>query len=147
MTPDIQIAETHVRELPEVLPLIKDYQLFYGITTVTNDQRDRFFREVISEPKNGHMYSARKGDEVVGSTTVYFTRPGALVERVAHLGDQYVVPRQRGLGIGRNLMVVVDNCAEREGIKIVPWLGMNPIKRLSGFMTPQSPLRLRSSSI
>ncbi|UGY91989.1 GNAT family N-acetyltransferase [Streptomyces gobiensis] len=107
----------------QVLPLIAEYQRFYGCEP--DEARNRkFFGELLDDDTYGLQLSARAGDRVVGFVTLYWTRTSTQATTVALLNDLYVHPDFRGgreNGVGAELMRAAARAAAERGYPSLNW--------------------------
>lgn len=122
MPTNIRIAFADDGNLKALLPLISDYQKFYGFDWITSEQNQTFFARLLRSPQVGKVIIAVEGDAIVGFATGFFTFSGALAEPIVHMGDIYVIPTRRSAGIGKLLIDAVVECANQQGIRRVRWL-------------------------
>ncbi|OGF54963.1 MAG: hypothetical protein A2Z21_02905, partial [Candidatus Fraserbacteria bacterium RBG_16_55_9] len=70
----------------------------------------------------GVQFLAYAGDDPIGFATLFFTESCLSASRVGTLNDLYVVPEERGRGVGRVLM---DHCIAHlrtKGLATMAWL-------------------------
>lgn len=109
-------------DLEQLLPLIRGYQAFYEIATVSDEQTRSFFGAVIENTAESFIVVARTDGEMIGFATGYITVSGYLACRLVHMGDLFVKPERRGQGVGRTLIAAVAQHAQGLGLSIVRWL-------------------------
>ncbi|GAB3112042.1 GNAT family N-acetyltransferase [Aestuariicella hydrocarbonica] len=95
--------------LHEVLPLIRQYQAFYGVTEITDARNAAFFAQFgVSNPA-GCQFAYRSSGKVVGFATVYLTFNSTIAAKVAVMNDLFTLADCRGQGVGRQL---IERCRE-----------------------------------
>jgi GNAT superfamily N-acetyltransferase len=103
-----------------VLPLIADYQRFYGVAEPDHARNAYFFRRFVAPSDDGLLLGAWRGDALVGHACLYWTFSSITAVEVVLLNDLWVVPAARGDGVGRAL---IDHSAavarERDASKLV----------------------------
>ncbi|CAA0106740.1 Uncharacterised protein [BD1-7 clade bacterium] len=108
--------------LPEILPLIREYQTFYQVEDICDDRNHVFFSQFGSDNPAGCQFLYRHEGQVVAFTTVYFTFTSTIAAKVATLNDVYTLPEYRGQGIARQL---IDHCRDfaiESGAKRLQWV-------------------------
>ncbi|MBY0443296.1 MAG: GNAT family N-acetyltransferase [Mycobacteriaceae bacterium] len=121
--PIYHIAAVDESTFDDLLPLIADYQRFYG--QEPNEQRNRqFFGELLGDDTHGLQLLARHGDCAIGFVTLYWTRMSTQATVVALLNDLYVSPNHRGRrsgGVGDQLMQAAAQAASSRGYPLLTW--------------------------
>jgi GNAT superfamily N-acetyltransferase len=79
-------------------------------------------RMIVSNPETGIILVARHSGKIVGMVCLLFTVSTALGARVAILEDMLVLPTQRGLGIGTDLLNAAIVTARENGCKRITLL-------------------------
>lgn len=100
---DVRVERVTSRSLDEVLPLVADYQRFYGATPDAGRNRFHFGR-LVKDPEAGVQFLARSDAGVVGFATMYFPYSSVQARRYAQLNDLFTVATARRSGVGRALM-------------------------------------------
>ena len=108
--------------LPEVLPLIRAYQVFYQVPEINDEKNRAFFSQFGQGQPQGCQLLARWGDRVVGFATVYFSFSSTIAEKVAVLNDLYILPELRRLGVGRSLIEAAREYAAEQSAVRLQWL-------------------------
>jgi GNAT superfamily N-acetyltransferase len=116
----VVIERVTLTNLDSVLPLIAAYQQFYRVEPNTDRNRMHFGR-LATAPSQGAQWVAMNGDAAVGFVTAYRVLSSTLAVERCLLNDLYVDPSQRGLGIGRQLIVQCTAWAVAEGYDGVYW--------------------------
>ncbi len=106
----------------DVLPLIKEYQAFYGVANIDEEKNNSYFYQFVSSNKNGVLHILRVDGEAIGFTTIYNGFSSTRAEAVAVLNDLYVRSSYRGHGYGKKLINHALAEAKRMGYKRLQWL-------------------------
>ncbi|MCP9999685.1 GNAT family N-acetyltransferase [Streptomyces sudanensis] len=107
----------------DLLPLIADYQRFYGCEPDESRNR-RFFGDMVGDDTHGLQLLARHGDRAAGFTTLYWTRVSTRATTVALLNDLFVHPDHRGGrrdGLGTLLLRAAAREAAARGYRNLVW--------------------------
>ncbi|ORT60673.1 GNAT family N-acetyltransferase [Streptomyces sp. CB03238] len=115
---------SHVDEstFEAVLPLIADYQNFYGCAP--DDARNRaFFGDLLADPAQGLQLLASDDEtgQAVGFATLYWVRVSTRATVVALLNDLYVRPGHRGNQVGAALLRAAADAAGERGYGSLVW--------------------------
>lgn len=110
------------RNIEDVLPLIKEYQVFYGVEGVDEDKNRLFFSQFTQNHDGGILHLYRVGGQAIGFTTVYSGFSSTRAEAVAVLNDVYVQPSYRGKGYASALVANAFELAKARGFSRVQWL-------------------------
>jgi GNAT superfamily N-acetyltransferase len=104
------------------LPLWQAYLTFYEATIPPETTRVTFTRLIdLAEPMGGFIARNELG-HAVGIAHWIMHRSCWTVGDYCYLQDLFVMPTQRGLGIGRRLAEAVSNEAQSRGCSRVHWL-------------------------
>src|SRR5215212_10176012 len=107
--------------LERVLPLIADYQRFYGVSAPDGERNRRFFARFCAGDA-GILLQAHSGDEIVGFACVYWTQDSISARDVAVLYDLFVVEGRRGGGVGRALIEAAAAAARERELPTLSWM-------------------------
>lgn len=106
---------------PLVLPLISDYQKFYG-SEPNGQLNEVFFRRFIESHDEGVQFIAFDDqDRPVGFATVYWQMSTLSAGRSCVLNDLYTVPASRGQGVARALIAHASSYARCCGARSLQW--------------------------
>ncbi|MCK5829784.1 MAG: GNAT family N-acetyltransferase [Methylococcales bacterium] len=106
----------------EVLPLIKEYQIFYGVEQIDEKKNQAFFSQFIQNHENGILHLYKVAHKAIGFTTIYKGFSSTRSEAVAVLNDLYIQPSHRGNGYARELIDNAINTAKLMGFSRLQWL-------------------------
>jgi GNAT superfamily N-acetyltransferase len=117
----IDIVAVTPANLAVVLPLIAEYQRFYGATPDEARNRAHFGR-LATTPALGAQWLAHDATgQGVGFVTAYRVQSSVSAVEQCLLNDLYVVPQLRGQGLGRRLIVHCAAWAHSEGYADIHW--------------------------
>jgi ribosomal protein S18 acetylase RimI-like enzyme len=108
--------------LAEVLPLVRAYQEFYKVSTISDDRNSEFFAQFGESSPFGCQFIYREASNVVGFATVYFSFTSTITAKVAVLNDLYTLPNYRGRGVGRKLIEHCRCFAAANGAARLQWV-------------------------
>lgn len=108
--------------LNEVLPLIKEYQIFYGVKNIDDHKNKLFFSKFTKNNDNGVLHLYRLNKEVIGFTTIYKGFSSTRAEIVAILNDLYIQPKHRKNGYAKELINNALKIAKEMGLSRLQWL-------------------------
>lgn len=101
----IEVVEEYNFE--DVLPLVREYQIFYDAKP--DDARNReFFGQFSRTHEKGVQFIAYDGGEAIGFATVYFIMKSTRACVIASLNDLYVRENYRGLRKGGAALALMD---------------------------------------
>jgi GNAT superfamily N-acetyltransferase len=126
VTSEIRIAPVRVIDLPLLLPMMRAYCDFYGVSP-RDDRLVALCRTLIDDPQEGVQLMARRldsHDEVgdpVGFATVFWTWQTLDAARIGVMNDLFVVPEARGGGVGRSLIEHCRGICRKRGAAKLAW--------------------------
>jgi GNAT superfamily N-acetyltransferase len=107
-------------ELDDLLPLIAEYQRFYGAEP--NDSRNRrFFARFIAPSEDGLLLGAWEGKQGIGFACLYWTFSSVAASDIALMNDLLVRPASRSRGVGRLLISSAIRHAAARGCDRLVW--------------------------
>jgi len=121
--PRLHVERVDASSLEAVLPLIGEYQRFYGREADESGNR-RFFGELLGDNPHGLQLVARQGPHAIGFATLYWVRVSTRAATVALLNDLYVHPDHRGgreAGAGTALLRAAAREAAERGLSQLTW--------------------------
>jgi GNAT superfamily N-acetyltransferase len=116
----VTVRPLRPEELGSALPLIAGYQRFYRAEP--DDERNRaFFSRFLEPSDDGLLLGAWEDDQLVGFATTYWTFSSTRARDIALMNDLFVVPGQRGSGVGRALIEACAAAARARGCAHLEW--------------------------
>lgn len=110
--------------LPALLPLIADYQRFYGNDAPDDEHNAAFFGRFVAPSERGMLLAACEGDadvEPAGYACLYWTYSSISATGVVLLNDLYVRPARRSAGVGEALIAGAREVAVQRGCSHLRW--------------------------
>ena len=109
-------------DLPALLPLIAEYQRFYGNTAPDDAHNADFFGRFVAPSDRGMLLGAYDDDgALAGYTCLYWTYSSVSASEVVLLNDLYVAPSRRGAGVGEALIAAATEVAHDRGCSHLRW--------------------------
>ena len=99
----MHVAPVTEEQFEAVLPLIADYQRFYG-SDPDPVRNAAFFRRFLEPSDEGLLLGAWEQGELLGHACLYWTFSSVSAEEVVLLNDLFVREQHRGSGVGRTLI-------------------------------------------
>lgn len=121
-TQGARIAPIDESTYEAVLPLIAEYQRFYGVRQPDDERNRAFFRRFLHPGDVGLLLGAWWGPELAGFACLYWALSSILASETVIMNDLLVVDNHRGKGLGRALIEASADEARRRGAHHVEWL-------------------------
>lgn len=109
------------KNFSEVLPLIRQYQEFYNVPSISDSMNSEFFSQFGESNSLGCLFIYRKDEQAIAFATVYFSFASSIASKIAIMNDLYTVPQMRGLGIGKLLIEHCHTFAKSHGAARLQW--------------------------
>jgi len=116
------IESVTAQNLDEVLPLIRQYQTFYKVTEIDDQNNKRFFSQFSKDSDKGCLFAYRKEGKLLGFATVYFSFSSTITAKVAVLNDLYTIEDARGQGVGSALIKYCEAYGKSKGALRLQWV-------------------------
>lgn len=118
----ISLVPADRKLLLQMLPLIADYQRFYGMEP-DHERNLNFFTDLLEQPELAVQFAALgPNDQVIGFATVYFFPSSLSARTYGMLNDLYTLPEYRSQGVGRLLIRRCQELAKERGLGSLEWL-------------------------
>ena len=118
----MRISPITAEEYEQVVPLIADYQRFYGVDEPDEAVNDAFFRRFLAPSDVGLLLGAWAGDELAGYACLYWTFSSVTPGDVVLMNDLFVAASHRGSGVGRALVDAALATARERGAIALRWM-------------------------
>ena len=118
----MEITLVREADLPELLPLVRGYCDFYGVSP-GDDELVALSRALIADPdKEGFQLIARGEDgRALGFATVFWSWSTLSAARIAVMNDLFVHPDGRGTGLAEALIEECRIRAQSRGAASLTW--------------------------
>lgn len=116
------IEPINVKNLNEVLPLIRKYQEFYNIDKIDDDKNRAFFSQFGYSSNKGCLFGYRLNGKFVAFATVYFCYASSIISKVGVMNDLFTSLEYRQQGIGKELIKHCENYAKENGAVRLQWV-------------------------
>jgi ribosomal protein S18 acetylase RimI-like enzyme len=109
-------------DLPELLPLIRDYCDFYEVSP-SDEKLETMIRTLLADPdREGIQMIARDDDgSPLGFATVFWSWQTLSAARCGVMNDLFVTPEARGQGVGRELIEACRRRCRAHGAAELVW--------------------------
>jgi GNAT superfamily N-acetyltransferase len=120
MTTALTIRPATAEDLDALLPLIAEYQRFYGARPDAASNR-AFFARFLAPSDAGVLLGAWEASEPTGFTCLYWTSSSVSAVDVALMNDLLVSPTHRSRGVGEQLIAAAADAARSRGCVRLEW--------------------------
>jgi GNAT superfamily N-acetyltransferase len=121
MEAGLRIEPITEEEFDRFLPLIADYQSFYGVKEPDDGRNQAFFRRFLAPSDDGLLLGAWDQGEPAGYACLYWFFTSISAAESVLMNDLYVVPHARGRGVGRGLIEASRGVAGERGAHHLEW--------------------------
>ena len=119
---DLEVRAIADDEIETVLPLIADYQRFYGVADPDEAKNRSFFAAFVAPSDVGELIGAFRDGALIGYTCLYWTFSSVSAEPVVLLNDLFVASGARGGGVGLRLIEAARDVARARGAARLKWM-------------------------
>jgi GNAT superfamily N-acetyltransferase len=116
----VEVRPVRPQEMEELLPLVADYQRFYGADPDAERNR-RFFSRFLHPSDEGLLLGAWADGTLVGFATLYWFHSSTKAMDTVLLNDLFVRDDVRGGGVGRALIRAALEETHRRGAEHLEW--------------------------
>lgn len=121
MSSEVRVAPISAEQLEQLLPLIGDYQRFYGVEDVDEDRNRAFFARFLAPSGDGMLLGAWRNRELAGYACLYWHFTSLVPAETVLMNDLYVVESFRSQGVGRALIEASAAVARERGAHRLEW--------------------------
>jgi GNAT superfamily N-acetyltransferase len=116
----VDVRPVHQRDLEELLPLVADYQRFYGAEP-DEERNRRFFSRFLHPSDEGLLLGAWVDGGLAGFATLYWFHSSTKATDSVLMNDLFVREDARSAGVGRLLILSALDEARRRGSAHLEW--------------------------
>ncbi|HZO06830.1 MAG TPA: GNAT family N-acetyltransferase [Solirubrobacterales bacterium] len=117
----MEISPVSPAQFEELLPLIANYQRFYGVENPDTDRNREFFRRFLAPSDDGLLLGARGEGGFLGYACLYWHFSSTRAIEVVLMNDLFVDESARGRGVGRALIEASATVARERGAPVLEW--------------------------
>ncbi len=114
----LKLNQVPLEELQTLLPLVRAYHQFEGIT-LDDVERQEVLQRLLAEPELGRIWFIELDGTVIGYIALCFGFSIEFAGRDAFVDEFFIVESYRGQGIGRQALALVVEEAEKLDIRAV----------------------------
>lgn len=118
----VAVKTSEIASIDELLPLIEDYQRFYGVEP-NHEHNKAFFTSLLDSKDQGMMLEAKflTGSIIVGYACLHWRLDTVSARSVVCLHDLYVSPEHRRKRVGDALLKAAAANAYLRGAEALVW--------------------------
>jgi len=116
------IEPIDVKNINEVLPLIRQYQEFYKIENIDENKNKEFFSQFGYSSSKGCLFGYRLDGKLVAFATVYFSYASSITSKVGIMNDLFTLEECRQQGIAKKLISHCEKYAKENGAAQLQWV-------------------------
>ena len=116
------IKAVNADNLSLVLPMIRQYQEFYKVDNINDENNRVFFSQFGPNSSSGCQFIISHEGVIAGFATVYFSFASSIIQKVAILNDLYTLPELRGKGLARQLIEHCRHYAKQHDATRLQWV-------------------------
>jgi len=116
------IQAVNSENLHLILPLIRQYQEFYKVQDIDDENNRVFFSQFGLGSTSGCQFMISHDGVIAGFATVYFSFASGITQKVAIMNDLYTLSSLRGKGLAKQLIEHCRQYAKQEGAARLQWV-------------------------
>jgi len=116
------IESIDVKNLNEVLPLIRKYQEFYKIENIDENKNKEFFSQFGYSSSKGCLFGYRLDGKLVAFATLYFSYASSITSKVGIMNDLFTLEEYRQQGIAKKLIIHCEKYAKENSAARLQWV-------------------------
>jgi GNAT superfamily N-acetyltransferase len=118
----MRIARVDEADLGDLLPLVRAYCDFYGVSPA-DDALLALSRALVADPEREGVQLLARGDDgrAIGFATVFWSWDTLAAERIGIMHDLFVAPAARGTGVADALIEACTEECRRHGAAKLGW--------------------------
>ena len=117
----IVIRQAEENDVPRIVELTKELAEYEHLSALCNITAE-MFRKLIFEEHSLNVLCAEKDGKIIGIASYYFYKISTFSgKKVLYLEDLYVIPEERGKGIGTRFFAELKKIAENSQCGKIEW--------------------------
>ncbi len=118
---DIVIRQAEEKDVPRIVELTKELAEYEHLSALCNITPE-MFRKLIFEEHSLSVLCAEKDETIIGIASYYFYKISTFSgKKVLYLEDLYVIPEERGKGVGTLFFAELKKAAENHRCGKIEW--------------------------
>lgn len=117
----LRIEPATAAQYERLLPMIADYQRFYGVEDIDEARNRAFFRRFLAPSEVGLLLAAWDGERPLGYACLYWHMTSLAAAETVLMNDLFVDAGARGRGVGRALIEASAAVARERGAVMLEW--------------------------
>jgi len=118
----LRIRRGTSRDIPAVAGLIRELAKYERLIRYLRLDRGRLRRDGFGRRKYFEILIGERGERAVGYAIYYFAYSSFTCSPVLFIEDLFVLPEERGQGVGKALMTALARAAVRGGCEQMEWI-------------------------
>jgi GNAT superfamily N-acetyltransferase len=121
MPSQLEVRPIAKSEFEAVLPMIADYQRFYGVAEIDEGRNRAFFARFLDPSEDGVLIGAWRGGRLLGYACLYWHFSSLAATETVLMNDLYVDEPARRKGVGRALIEAGAEITRERGANCLEW--------------------------
>jgi GNAT superfamily N-acetyltransferase len=118
----LRIRRGTVRDIPEIARLIRELAKYERLIRYVRLDQRRLRRDGFGRRKYFEILIGERGERAVAYAIYYFAYSSFTCGPVLFIEDLFVLPEERGQGVGKALMMALARVAIRRGCEQMEWI-------------------------